>query len=118
MQRDPSAPLWDVEEAGADIERFIEDMTRDAYLRDGRTQASVERKFGIVGEALNRLRRSHPEHAARLPDLHRIIGFRNIPVHAYDAVAPEDVWDYARNDPPELRRAAQALLAELEPPDE
>ena len=62
---------------------------------------------------MKRLRSNHPEHAARIPDLPRIIGFRNILAHAYDGVAPEDVWNYARNDLPELRRTVQALLVEL-----
>ena len=55
---------------------------------------------------------------ARIPDLRRVVGFRNIPVHACDSVAPEDVRDYARNKLPELRRAVRALLAELGPPAE
>ena len=118
MRRDPRVPLSDVDRAGADIERFTEGMARDAYLRDGLTQAAVERKFEIIGEALNRLHGSHPEHAAQIPDLRQIISFRNVLAHGYDRVAPENVWDYARNDLPELRRVVQALLAGLRPPEE
>ncbi len=114
MRCDPRVLLWDIEQAGADIRRFTDSMERNAYLEDRRTQAAVERKFEIIGEALNRLQKSHPEHATRIPDLHRIIGFRNVLAHGYDSVMPEDVWDYARNDLPELRRVVQTLLAELE----
>ena len=32
-------------------------------------------------------------------------------------VIPDHVWDYAKNDPPQLRRIVQALLAEMEPPE-
>ncbi len=115
MRRDPRVPLWDVEQAGADIERFIEDMDRDVWLQDRRTQAAVERKFEIIGEALNRLHKSHPEHAEQIPDLPRIIGFRNVLAHGYDSIVPEDVWDYARNDLPALRVVVQAMLNELGP---
>ena len=118
MHRDPRVSLADIEQAGADIARFIEGMDLEAYSADARTQAAVERKFEIVGEALNRLRGGHPEHAARIPDLRRIIGFRNVLPHGYDRVVPENVWDYATNDLPELRRVVQALLAELGPPEE
>ena len=55
MQPDPRALLADVEQAGADIEYFTAGMSREAYLDDIRTQAAVERKFEIIGEALNRL---------------------------------------------------------------
>ena len=118
MRRDPRVLLADVEQAGADIARFTAGMDLEAYIADVRTQAAVERKFEIVGEALNRLQGSHPEHAARIPDLRRIIGFRNLLAHGYDRVVPENVWDYAANNLPDLRRTVQALLAELGPPEE
>ena len=35
----------------------------------------------------------------------------------YDSIMPSNVWDYARNDLPKLRRIVQGLLAELGPPD-
>jgi uncharacterized protein with HEPN domain len=117
MHRDPRVLLADVEEASGDIERFTGGMTSDTYLRDGLTQAAVERKFEIIGEALNRLRGSHPEHAARIPDLRHIIDFRNLLAHGYDSIMPASVWDYARNDLPRLRRIVQALLADLAAPD-
>ncbi len=116
MQHDLCALLWDIERAGADIEGFTKGMGHGDWLRDRRTQAAVERKFEIIGEALNRLDKSHPEYAARIPDLSRIIGFRNILAHGYDIIAPEDVWDYSRNDLPVLRAVVKALLSELGPP--
>ena len=66
MRRDPRVLLVDVERASADIARFTEGMTRDAYLGDERTQAAVERKFEIIGEALNRLHGDRPELAKRV----------------------------------------------------
>ena len=94
MHRDPRVPLADVERAGADIKRFIDGITRNGYLRDELTQAAVERKFEIIGEALNRLHGSHPEYAARIPDLRRIIDFRNVLAHGYDSIMPANVWDH------------------------
>ncbi len=113
MHRDPRVLLWDIERASDDIERFTEGMERDTWLQDRRTQAAVERKFEIIGEALNRLQGSHPEQAARIPDLRRIIGFRNILARGYDIIVPEDVWDYARHDLPILRAVVRAMLGEL-----
>ena len=117
MHRDPRVLLADVEQSGADIVRFTEGVTREAYLRDGLIQAAVERKFEIIGEALNRLNSDHSEIAQRIPRLRRIVDFRNLLSHGYDQVIPERVWSYARHDLPELRRIVQALLAELGPPE-
>ncbi len=61
MHPDPRVLLADVEQAGEAIERFTEGMDQAAYASDFRTQAAVERKFEIIGEALNILSKSNPE---------------------------------------------------------
>ena len=80
-------------------------------------QAAVERKFEIIGEALNRLRRDHSEFARKIPQLRQIVDFRNLLIHGYDQVIPERVWSYTRHDLPELHLVVQALLSELSPPE-
>ena len=55
MRPDPRVLLVDIDRAGADIVRFTGCMDGDAYAEDALTQAAVERKFEIIGEALNRL---------------------------------------------------------------
>ena len=116
MRPDPRVLLADADRAGADIESFIEGMSRETFVGDVRTQAAVERKFEIIGEALNRLHQTHPEIAARIPPLREVISFRNLLIHGYAAVIPDRVWDFAENDLPELREQVQELLGELGPP--
>ena len=118
MRRDARVLLTDINQAGADIQAFTADMDSAAYAADVRTQAAVERKFEIIGEALNRLRADHAELAGRIPGMRRIIDFRNYLAHGYDRVAPRLVWLYATSNLPELRRVVQALLAELGARDE
>ena len=113
MRRDPRVPLADVDRAAADIARFTHDMDSDAYADDALVRAAVERKFEIVGEALNRLYRDHPEVAERIPRLRRIVDFRNVLSRCHDRVEPDRVWTYAQRDLPPLRRTVQELLAEL-----
>ena len=117
MFPDPRVLLADVDQAGAAIERFTEGMDRETYVGDARTQAAVERKFEIIGEALNRLYQTHPEIAGQIPPLREVVGFRNLLIHGYASVMPERVWDYAKNDLPELRKTVKAVLAELGPPE-
>ena len=62
--------------------RFADGMSREAYVGDTRTQAAVERKFEIIGEALNRLHRDCPEVAAGMPRLRKVVDFRNLLIHA------------------------------------
>ena len=95
MRGDARVLLRDIEQAGADIEIFTAGMDSAAFAADTRTRAAVERKFEIVGEAGNRLHKDHPELAIRIPEMRRIVDFRNFLAHGYDDVV-------------------QALLAELE----
>lgn len=68
-------------------------MTKEAYISNELIQSACERKFEIIGEALNRLRKQFPEVAAEIPEKDKIIGFRNIIAHGYDIVDSEMVWD-------------------------
>ena len=77
MQRDPRAFLWDVRESALAIQGFIAGMNADAYAASNLVQAGVERKFEIIGEALNQLAKLDAPLAARVPELPQIVAFRN-----------------------------------------
>lgn len=55
MRSDPRVLLEDIDQAGSDLEHFVENMDSAAYVADVQTQAAVERKFEIIGEAMNQL---------------------------------------------------------------
>ena len=78
MQPDPRTLLSDIESAAADIVRYVSSLDRQAYTNDDRTQAAVERKFEIIGEAINRLHQSSPEIVERIPRWRKVIDFRNL----------------------------------------
>lgn len=75
-------------------------------------QAAVERKFEIIGEALNRLKHLDETVLAAIPQHGRIIGFRNVITHGYDAIEPELVWDAIQNHLPALGRVVEELLSD------
>ena len=55
--------------------------------------------------------------AARIPDLAKIVAFRNLLIHGYANVEHERVWQVAQVDLPILAASVSALLDELGPPD-
>ena len=114
MARDPRALLADVLDAAQSIERFQHGLDLDGFRTDELVRSGVERKLEIVGEALNRLSREDPELAARIPDIARIVGFRNVLAHGYEIVDDEVVWDAATTDLPALAACVEALLTELD----
>ena len=113
MQRDPRAFLWDVRESALAIQSFTAGMDAAAYAANEMAQAAVERKFEIIGEALNQLARLDSALAARIPDLAQIVAFRNQLIHGYATVNVSTVWNVARNALPPLVEAVRALLDEL-----
>jgi Ribonuclease HepT-like len=60
MEDDLLKYLYDSKEAAAAILRFVRDKTVDDYARDELLRSGVERKFEMIGEALNRVSRDNP----------------------------------------------------------
>ena len=112
MQRDPRAFLWDVQTAAQAILTFTRGMDAAAYSANEMAQAAVERKFEIIGEALNQLARLDGSVASRIPDVPQVVAFRNQLIHGYASVRPETVWNIAQTALPGLLLAVQALLDE------
>ena len=112
MQRDPRAFVWDVQAAAQAIVTFTRGMDAAAYSANEMAQAAVERKFEIIGEALNQLARLDGSVAARIPDVPQVVAFRNQLIHGYASVRPETVWNIAQTALPSLLLAVQALLDE------
>lgn len=82
------------------------------YVSNELVQAAVERKFEVIGEALNQLAKLDAAMAARIPDVPQIVAFRNQLIHGYATVNPDTVWNIAQNALPGLLAAVQQLLDE------
>ena len=83
-----------------------------AYADSDIIHSAVERKFEIIGEALSRLAKAHPEIANRIPRFREIIAFRNVLIHGYAAIEHDRVWRIALGALPALRETVARLLAE------
>ena len=106
--------LWDVREAALAIQTFTAGMDSSAYALNDMARSAVERKFEIIGEALNQLGKLSPALAARISELPQIVAFRNQLIHGYATVNSGTVWNVTRNALPPLILVVQTLLAELE----
>ncbi len=93
MERELKKLLFDIQEAALAIKRFISDKNLADYQASDLLRSAVERKFEIVGEALNRIRQTDEEALEEITEYRKIIGFRNILAHGYDAISDEIVWE-------------------------
>jgi len=116
MQRDPRAFLWDVQQALAAINEFTAGLDAEGYRASALIRSAVERQFEIIGEALNRLSKEAPDLASRVPDIRRIVGFRNLLIHGYAVIDDGRVWEIVTTMLPPLHAITTAPLAELGPP--
>lgn len=114
MQRDARTWVWDVRDAAQSIELFVSDLDAHRYAESELVHSAVERKFEVIGEALNQLSKTYPALAFRIPHLRQIVGFRNQLIHGYALVDHGTVWGVIQHSVPELRAAVEVLLQELD----
>ena len=104
------AHLWDAHQACLAVLEFIEGTDEDGFHTSLLLQSAVERQLEILGEALNRLRRTDSETSAGIPDLDRIIGMRNIIAHEYGIVDHAIVWSVVNLRIPVLAESLAGLM--------
>jgi len=91
MQRDPRAWLWDVREAALAIRTFVSGLDQFGYANSELVHSAVERKFEVIGEALNQLSKAEPVMAAH-----------------------PTVWNVIQSSLPALQDSVAQLLKELD----
>lgn len=112
MQRDARTYLYDIQQAASLVAQFADGRNFDEYLADIMLRSAIERQFEIIGEAMTQLAKLDATLAGRISEHQRIIGFRNILVHAYASIDNGLVWEAIQTKLPILRREIDELLAE------
>lgn len=89
-------------EAVERIDRYTEDLSEIAFLKDEMVQDAVIRNFEIIGEASHNIESNYPEFAAKHPDLPLAFAYqmRNAVAHGYFKVDLEIVWQTIHSDLP------------------
>lgn len=116
MNPESPAFIWDAQRAASLVQQFVAGRTLTDYVDDPMLRSAVERQFQIIGDALNRLRRGDPDIAAMVPDLARIVAFRNVLVHGYASIDDEIVWEAATSRVGGLIEVLDQLLNGVGPP--
>ena len=108
MARD-EAVLLDIVRAARLVLEFKQDLDKDAFFEDLKTQSAVLHQLMVIGEAVKRL---SAEFRARHSDVpwSPIAGMRDKLIHGYDIVDLEQVWQTAAEDVPELLSLLKPLL--------
>lgn len=110
MARD-DATLLDIVKAAQLVAVFVQDMAKDEFVQDIKTQSAVQHQLMVIGEAVKRL---SPDFRNQYPTIpwSLITGMRNHLIHGYDTVDLDEVWHTATRDIPVLLTQLKPLLAQ------
>jgi uncharacterized protein with HEPN domain len=110
MSRQVNQRLHDILTSCDFIIRHTASLALEDYLQDEVIRAAVERKLGIIGEALHQAEELDPDISEHIPDIRRIVGMRNRLIHGYNAVDDVVVWSTLQRRLPALRSQVITIL--------
>ena len=91
MQVEIKVWLENIEKAISEINEFIpESRNFLEFTKDVKTKRAVERNIEIIGEAMSRILKVHPD--ILISDTRKIVDTRNRIVHGYDSVSDDVIW--------------------------
>jgi len=112
MPHDPRKSLEDMRRAADFLVKMTAGRSREDYRTDELFRSAIERKFEIIGEALNRIHKADAILATRITAYRQIISLRNILIHGYDIVDDELIWNIVEVNLPDLKQQIDQILAE------
>ncbi len=115
MYGDAAKLIWDAQQALQRIQRFVARKDFAAYQSDELLRSAVERQFENPGRGLESALpppRLDPNMTEKIPDLPRIVAFRNILIHGYASVDDRLVWGVVESRLKPLLDVVAALLSE------
>jgi uncharacterized protein with HEPN domain len=101
--------MTDVLDAIEKIERYTAGLTFDQFEANEMVLDAVVRNLEIIGEATRYIPATLRERYTQI-EWSRVVGFRNIVIHAYFAVDVEIVWTIATQRLSELKTVLTGML--------
>ena len=108
MKLESKKYLSDIEYSISLIEQFLEGYSFIEYQKDLKTKSAVERQLGIVGEAVNKFKKTEN---IELSESREIIAFRNRLIHAYNNLEDEISRAVINQHIPKLKKEIIGLLS-------
>ncbi len=109
MQLDVKKNLHDIITSIDSIEEFTAGISSFSEFKTNKlVKRAVERELGIIGEAVNRIKKLDP--ALELQNARKIIGLRNLVIHGYDKVDDAIIWGVIKKHLPNLKDQITGLM--------
>ena len=104
--------LYDIKSSIEEVESYFPSgKIFQHYQEDLKTKRAIERNIEIIGEAMSRILKLHPE--IQISNARKIVDARNKIIHGYDEISDDAVWGIVVNHFPILKMEVEKLLPEL-----
>lgn len=103
MPKDYEVFLEDILSSIDKIQAYVGDVSFDEFVKNEMRVDAVVRNLTIIGEAAGRI---PPEARRKYQSIEwkKIVGLRNILMHAYSGIDLEILWDIIKNKLPVLKK--------------
>lgn len=108
MPRD-DAELIELVSAAEKVARFVSGLDKPAFLADGKTQSAVCFEIAVIGETAKKLSEEFKNRHAEIP-WRSMARMRDLLIHHSAVINPDEVWDVAVRDVPDLLTKLRPLL--------
>ena len=108
-ERDWKLFIMEILESINKIEKYIEGLNYEQFVRDEKTKDAVVRNLEIIGESANQIPKEIQQKFSNVPWA-QIIGMRNRMIHGYFAIDYRIVWDIVKIDIPSLKKELELIL--------
>jgi|SRR3989344_9523592 len=112
MKKDVSLYLADIKKSIKLIRRYAENLTLRELAQDEGKQDQIIRRLLVIGEAVKHIPADVKQMVPEIP-WRKIAGMRDILVHDYDAIVPEQIMDVLTKDLDPLAEGITELEAKL-----
>jgi uncharacterized protein with HEPN domain len=106
--RDDSLRFRDIIRAITQIEKYGGECSKNEFTRNELVQVWVVHHLQLIGEAARAISLESRERYPSIPWA-KIIGLRNILVHHYFAIDPEEIWNVMEQDLPALKASLETI---------
>ncbi len=109
MKKDDSVYLMHIIDAIKRIERYVDGVSYEQFMKSNLIQAAVIREIEIIGEATKKLNQKFKEKHQDIP-WKSIAGMRDKLIHDYFGVDLDAVWETVKKDIPILKDKIKKLV--------
>lgn len=113
MSRNITIYLQDILDNMENADRFLQNMTYEAFSKDLKTSYAVVRCIEIIGEAAKKIPRQVRQKYPAIP-WKEMAGMRDKVIHFYFGVNQESVWLAVKERIPEIKPLIRKALQDLQ----